>query len=76
MEQIRRIVVGPDVKDGMGYSVGQTVSRGANEIVQIKRSAERVYEIWVRSTDGSKEVKFWRKYEYMPVSIEYNLDYE
>lgn len=75
MEQIKKIVVGPDIKDGMHYSVGQIVSRGANEIVQIKKSSERVYQIRVKSTDGSNEVKLWREFEYMPVSIENNIDY-
>lgn len=76
MEQIKKIVVGPDIKDGMHYGVGQIVSKGANEIVQIKKERERVYQVRVKSTDGSDEVKLWREFEHMPVSIEYNIDYE
>ena len=75
MEQIKKIVVGPDPKNGMHWSVGQEVSRGDNEITKIEQTAPRTYRIWVKSTNGSQEVKIWREYEYMPVSIEYNLDY-
>ena len=76
MERIKKITVGPDIKDGMHYRVDQEISNKENKIVDIKRTEPRTYQIWVRSTDGTQEVKLWREFEYMPVSIEYNLDYE
>jgi len=75
MQQIKKIIVGPDTKNGMHYRVGQEVSRGDNEIVKIDRPSPRVYEVWVKSTNGKNELRLWREYEHMPVSVEYNLDF-
>ena len=64
MEQIKKVIIGPDIKNGFHYSVGQEVSKGANVIVRIEMTEPRVHQLWVMSTDGTKEVKLWKKYEY------------
>lgn len=85
MPEIRKIVVGPDFKNGMAYSVGQELIRDNDEespthgkkkekIVRISKKDNR-YEIWFMTTNGSREVKLWRHFENMPISVEYNINY-
>ena len=85
MLEIRKIVVGPDFKDGMALSVGQRVIRERDKdnpsYNEFKEKIERIvfhegrYEVWVITLDGSKEVKLWKYYENMPIAVELYINY-
>jgi len=85
MPEIRKIVVGPDFKDGMTFSVGQRVARERDEnnegYGKFKEKIDKIilddlrYEIWLITIDGSKEIKLWRYFENMPISVELNINY-
>jgi hypothetical protein len=76
MNDIRKIAVGPDYKNGaMHYVVGQEVLKGTYVIHLIKYvHSEDSFKIWIESTH-KKEVMIWKQFVSMPVSIEYNINF-
>ena len=85
MPEIRKIAVGPDFKNAMNFFVGQNVVRErnkrSNSFGDHKEKIDRIifkdgrYEVWLITLDGSKEVKMWRYFENMPISVEYDINY-
>ena len=74
---IRKVVVGPDYKNGMHFTVGQSVLRDDNrnfthKILKIDRS-ESSFEVWIENE--TKEVFLWKEFKDTPVFIEYSIDY-
>ncbi len=74
MPEIRKIVVGPDYKNGMHFAVGQEVVRGTNEVARI-RPVENGHEIDILTLDGKKELKMWKRFIGVPTFVEYNINY-
>jgi hypothetical protein len=75
---IRKIVVGSDyVGSSMHYVVGQPVMGSSYKIHEIKERLEKV-QVWVlKGEDGSGEIFLWKEFnQNMPVTIEYNLNFE
>lgn len=69
---IRKISIGPDLKNSMTYVVGQPVASESfviHEIIQ-KGSA---FQIWVKNSVG--ELLHWKHIENMPVVIECDLKF-
>lgn len=74
---IRKISVGPDYKSGaMHYLVGQEVLSGNYHIHLIKHDDQSdSIKIWVENDNS--EVFLWKEFNSnMPVSIEYNINFE
>jgi hypothetical protein len=72
---IRKISVGPDYKSGaMHYIVGQSVLNDTYKIHLIQyESNVHCYRIWIES--DKSEVKLWKEFRDMPISIEYNINF-
>lgn len=75
MNDIRKIAVGPDYKSGaMHYLVGQTVLGGSHKIHLIQK-VEGAIRIWIE--DNESLVFLWKEFSSsMPISIEYNIQFE
>lgn len=77
MGKIRRISVGPDVKDCMVYFVGQELMNGSYKIHAIvERSDSYVVEVSRKAFHGhSDEILEWKSIsKHTPHVVEYNLD--
>jgi hypothetical protein len=72
---IRKISIGPDYKCSMHYIVGQTVLNGAYTIHLIQHSPDREsILIWIQRDN---EILLWKEVTHtVPISIEYNIDFE
>jgi len=72
---IRKISIGSDYKnDAMHYSVGQEVYGGHKIAYIIFEDTDKSYNIFIKKNN---EVLPWKKFNSnMPVSVEYNLEYE
>ena len=72
---IRKISIGSEYKsDAMHYSVGQEVYGGNKIAYIVLDETDHSYNIFIKKND---EVLPWKKFNYnMPVSVEYNLEYE
>ncbi len=74
---IRKISIGPDYKSGaMHYVVGQPVINGHYKIhlIQYDDSKESIM-IWIKEPNG--DVLLWKEFtSTMPISVEYNIDFE
>ena len=71
MEDIRKIVVGPDVKTAMKLIVGQYMFEGKLKIHHIRWEGSRV-QVWVQRGD---EVVKWKDYPESIVTFEFNIDF-
>ena len=72
---IRKISVGPDYKSGaMHYLVGQEILNGKYFIHLIQQDADKQsIKIWIQRED---EILLWKEFgSYVPVSIEYNINF-
>jgi|TARA_R110002012_G_scaffold298183_2_gene496476 hypothetical protein len=70
---IRKISIGADYKSGMHYIVSQEVLGGSYSIHLIQDDTDS-YKIWVQKND---EVFLWKEFrKTLPVSIEYNINFE
>jgi hypothetical protein len=76
MNDIRKISVGPDYKNAMHYSIGQSVINGSYTISNIKQGGNGVgWSIFIEN--GKKEMFLWKSIsENFPCIIEYNIDFE
>jgi|TARA_R100001510_G_C7652620_1_gene210498 hypothetical protein len=75
--EIRKISIGADYKSSaMHYIVNQVVLGGSYHIHLIKHDSEsNSIKIWVENS--SQEVYLWKEFNpNMPVSIEYNINFE
>lgn len=69
---IRKIVIGPDYKQGMSFTIGQ--SFGGVIVDTIRRMVGEnttYYEIYVKDSSGA--IMLWKVFENMPVSIEMDI---
>lgn len=66
---IRKISIGPDYKEAMHYTVGQSFNRVT--ISTIRQSAAGSYEIYVQNDND--EVILWKEVVGMPVVVEYDV---
>ena len=75
-ELIRKISIGPNYKDCMVYSVGQTIMKGTHEISAINRSPEdpSVVQIWIKNLE-EEESYLWKSISNMPMAIEHNISF-
>jgi|TARA_R100000900_G_scaffold94674_1_gene73571 hypothetical protein len=72
---IRKISVGPDYKSGaMHYLVGQEILNGKYFIHLIQQDTDKQsIKIWIQRED---EILLWKEFgSYVPVSIEYNINF-
>lgn len=70
---IRKISIGPNYKDAMHYTVGQTVCRD-HEIYSIKKDDDSGDYIIMIAKDNA--VLIWKSFTpTIPVSVEYNIDF-
>ncbi len=69
MKQIRKITIGPDLKNGMHYIVGQKTFGG--DIIDIIKNGEE-YDVFVKAGD---EIKPWFTVTNQNIKVEYNLEY-
>ena len=75
MNDIRKISVGPDYKNAMHYSLGQSVINGSYTISNIKGITGEGWNIFIEN--GNKEMFLWKSIsENFPCIIEYNIDFE
>jgi len=73
---IRKISIGPDYKSGaMHYLTGQQILNGSHEIHLIRFSQNNnSIEVWITN---NKEVILWKEFSNtVPISIEYNINFE
>jgi len=74
---IRKISIGPDYKSSaMHYIVGQEILGGSHKIHLIQRIHETgAIRIWIE--DNENVVLLWKEFTpSMPISIEYNINFE
>lgn len=73
---IRKISIGGDYKSAMHYIVGQEILGGSHKIHLIQRNAESgSVRIWIEDSDNV--IVLWKEFNpMMPVSIEYNINFE
>lgn len=69
MKQIRKITVGPDLKNAMHYIVGQETYGG--KIIDIIQEND-TFNVYIKKGD---EVKPWFSIKNQNIKIEYDLDY-
>ncbi|OUU23380.1 MAG: hypothetical protein CBB97_13515 [Candidatus Endolissoclinum sp. TMED37] len=71
---IRKISIGPDYKSGaMHYIVGQKILNDSHTIHLIQQDKEGV-KVWI---ERDNEIYLWKKFNTnMPLSIEYNINFE
>jgi hypothetical protein len=74
---IRKIIVGPDSKDGMAYFVGMKVAGG--EVVAIEHDEKMLlvhsvnsYTVYIQKPEGTMP---WKTIASMPVMIEYDCNF-
>jgi len=74
MNDIRKISVGANYKDAMSYVVGQKVMNDTHIIHAIKKdSSTNSIKVWI---EKDNVVVLWKEFnEFMPISIEYNIDF-
>lgn len=73
---IRKISIGPDYKSGaMHYIVGQKILNDSHTIHLIQQDKDKgSVRVWIERDD---EVYLWKEFNpNMPVSIEYNINFE
>lgn len=73
---IRKISIGPDYKSGaMHYIVGQSILNDSHTIHLIQQDKDRgSIKVWIERDD---EIYLWKEFNVnMPVSIEYNINFE
>jgi hypothetical protein len=73
---IRKISIGPDYKSGaMHYIVGQSILNDSHTIHLIQQDKDKSsIKVWIER-DG--EIYLWKEFNVnMPVSIEYNINFE
>ena len=68
--QIRKLTIGPDLKNGMNYIVGQEVY-GGHQITDIIEKNGK-FEIYIKK---GAEQKPWLTITNQNVKVEYNLEY-
>lgn len=76
---IRKIVIGADYKsNGMHYVVGQQVLGGNYKLHEIRGNIDGSYDLFViRGEEGAGEIIKWKTFnKNMPITVEYNLDFE
>jgi hypothetical protein len=75
---IRKIAVGSDYKNNaMHYMVGQAVLGGHFKVCEIRKGASSVMVFVLKGEDGSGEIFLWKEFnDTMPMTIEYNLEFE
>lgn len=70
---IRKVIIGSEYGDNaMYFKVGNYINNGKVLIERIIKTAPYTYEMWVIEDD---ERKLWKTWEYMPITIENNLDF-
>lgn len=75
MKLIRKISIGPDVLKAMNFSVGQPILRDKHKVTDILKLEDGSIEIWLSNLDN--EVYLWKSInQFVPVTIEYNIDFE
>lgn len=75
MNDIRKISIGPDYKNGaMHYIVGQKVLNDSHSIHLIKYDEDRQsFKIYV---EADNEVYLWKEFtSNIPISVEYNINF-
>lgn len=73
---IRKISIGPDYKSGaMHYIVGQSILNDSHTIHLIQQDKDKgSIKVWIERDD---EIYLWKEFNVnMPVSIEYNINFE
>lgn len=72
MNLIRKIIVGPDIKNGMQFTVGQELMGGSHTVYNIEPS-DAGFIVWLKN--DRDEVYQWKEFlRTMPISIEYNIE--
>jgi len=75
MSTIRRITIGPDFKNAMTYTVGQSVMDNSHTIKRITRDELMEVRVLVEK-NGTSEVFAWKTFNRnMPISIEHNINF-
>lgn len=76
MNDIRKVAIGPDYKNGaMHYVVGQKVLGDTNEIHLIRHDDES-QSVKIYIINDKQEVTLWKEFSStVPMSIEYNVNY-
>ena len=73
---IRKISIGPDYKSGaMHYIVGQSIFNDSHTIHLIQQDKDKgSIKVWI---ERDNEIYLWKEFNVnMPVSIEYNINFE
>lgn len=70
---IRKVSIGPDYKNAMHYTVGQTVCGGSYKILSIVQNDDRIL---IKIVNEKEEVYTWKSFTAtVPVSIEHLIDF-
>jgi hypothetical protein len=78
-ERIKKITIGPDLKDGMSFVVGGPKRSTGFEISRIVRNEDNrfilgdvIYVVYAfRKEDPNKEEFVWKTFERVPITTEY-----
>jgi hypothetical protein len=75
MREIRKISIGPDLKDAMHYIVGQRVLGDTQEIHCILyNDITGAYQIFIINPES--EIRLWKEFRNtVPISIEFNINF-
>jgi hypothetical protein len=74
---IRKIIVGPDPKNGMAYVVGMRMTSGTIDSIVLDEHAlmtkgERRYIVYTETANG---IEAWKSIENMPCMVEYDQNF-
>ena len=70
---IRKVSIGPDYKNAMHYTVGQTVLNDSYEILSITEEEDRIV---IKIVNKDSEVYTWKSFtSSVPISIEHNINF-
>lgn len=70
---IRKASFGPDYKNAMHFTVGNTLNDGRLIVHEILQTEDMSIDIWVKR---ETEIIKWKTFNYsFPVSLEYNIDF-
>lgn len=76
--KIRKVSIGPDYKDAMHFTVGQSVLRDSHTIhsVRVGRANEVQSQVIVYVKNDSDEAFAWKTFVGMPFSVEYDIEFD
>ena len=69
-KSIRKLSIGNDVNNQLHISIGSFI--GGGHVNCISKTAPTMFEVWISEKDNPNNIRLWKEFQNMPVTIEYN----